>query len=351
VNLVVAHLRSSAGQQALAAGGLTAQDVAGGSVVLTPRFVDSRHVVVLVLDARGRVRVVGKVVRAPGEASTLDREAEVLAATARRGPTGGSAAGAGIPALLALDWVGGHRMLVQSAVPGRPVTHSDARRGSDRWFSAVAGWLDSLVLPEPAARDTGWVERYLSPGLGMARQVLAADAELLSALEHTVDHLGVLAGSGVPATVEHGDLSHPNVLFSAAQGVCVVDWENGQPDGLVGPDAAVFATFLEFAGAGVHGTAPELAAYAERVLADDSPGRARLAGYLAGHGIGPESVDLVLLAAWARIALATFPRLLSSTDPGAADPRTATARRAASLFRQARPAALWQATLDRLDSA
>src|SRR5450432_2687022 len=49
-----------------------------GSVLVTPRYPDSRHVVILLLDESGDPRVVGKVVRRPDDRSTLALEADVL---------------------------------------------------------------------------------------------------------------------------------------------------------------------------------------------------------------------------------------------------------------------------------
>jgi aminoglycoside phosphotransferase len=317
-----------------------------GSVVLTPRFPDSRHVVVLLLDVRGRVSVVGKIVRSPGDPSTLDQEAEVLEALADLGSSGRSTLAGSVPRLLALEWVKGHRLLLQTAVEGKPVTHGDARRRVPRWWSRVETWLDGLQTPIRAPVTGAWLDSYLGARINLASLALTNQSALTRPVGRAMAVTATLAAelrrASPFAVVEHGDLSHPNVLSSAA-GLSVVDWETGHTNGLVGVDAAVFLTFLELARARAHGVEREAQVYAATMLEEAGPARQRLIRHLGERGVPADLVDHVLVAAWGRIALAVFPRLLAGPR---ADTAAAQAR-AVRLFTEGRPFRLWMMTLER----
>jgi aminoglycoside phosphotransferase len=338
VNLVEQFLTSEAGRSAVS---VMSAFTAAGSVVITPRYPDSRHVVVLVVDAAGRARVVGKVVRSTDDTSTLGHEATLLGSL-----DGSSVPPGSVPRLLAFENLGGHWVLVQTALRGRAVTHADARSDPDRWWGRVADWLGALPVgppPQPAA----WVDDYLGVALSFAESVLDPTPKERAAFVATEHFLSQFAQAGFRTVVEHGDLSHPNVLWSR-RGIAVVDWETGHRAGVVGADAAVFLSFLEFAKAGVHGKEGEAQVYAERLLRPGAPARERLVGYLAGQQVGEQWVDHVLLAAWSRISLAVFPRLLSGPSGDRGREGMDLPRR---LFRASRSTLLWNLTLERLKAA
>lgn len=335
MNLVEQFLTSEPGRRAVS---VMSRFTVGGSVVITPRYPDSRHVVVLVLDDTGLARVVGKVVRSTDDTSTLGHEAQLL------GTLDGSSVPPGsVPRLLAFENIGGHWVLVQTALRGRAVTHADARADPDRWWARVGDWLAALPVgppPQPAA----WLDDYVGAALSFAETVLEPTPKERAAFLATEHFLSQFARAGFRTVVEHGDLSHPNVLWSQ-RGIAVVDWETGHRAGVVGADAAVFLSFLEFAKAGVHGKDDEARVYAEQMLRPGAQARNQLIAYLAGQRVGEEWVDHVLLAAWSRISLAVFPRLLSgpSGDRSVDLPRR--------LFRASRSTLLWNLTLDRLKAA
>lgn len=335
MNLVEQFLTSPAGRSSVAA---MSEFTVAGSVVITPRYPDSRHVVVLVVDDGGRARVVGKVVRATDDTSTLGHEAQLLGAL-----DGSSVPPGSVPRLLAFENIGGHWVLVQTALRGRAVTHADARADPGRWWARVGDWLAALPVGPPP-RPQEWLDDYLGAALSFAESVLDPTTKERAAFLATEHFLAQFAQAGFPTVVEHGDLSHPNVLWSQ-RGIAVVDWETGHRAGVVGADAAVFLSFLEFARAGVHGRDAEAEVYARQLLQPGADARNRLIEYLERQKVGQEWVDHVLLAAWSRISLAVFPRLLCGPggDRGADVPRR--------LFRASRSTLLWNLTLDRLKTA
>jgi hypothetical protein len=337
MNLVEHYLTSEAG--ARAANGWQP----AGSIVLTPRFPDSRHVIVLLLDEKALPRIVGKVVRAPEDPSTLDKEAAVLTAV---GANRQSPSALSVPRLLALDWVGGHRLMLQTAVLGTPITHRDARRHPERWWRVVEGWINGLphVPAETAAEN--WLETYIGRDVALARRTLTQAGALTPgidrSLDRTIDCVQELRSAAPRLVTEHGDLSHPNVIWGK-NGLAAVDWETGDPLGLPGVDAATFVAFLEFSQARAHGVALEASQYERQLLAPDGRGRRRLAQHLDACGIGSALIDNVLVTTWGKAALSAFSRLLTGPHRHS----DAARERAVTRFATGRPFALWNVTVEK----
>jgi Phosphotransferase enzyme family len=315
-----------------------------GSIVLTPRFPDSRHVVVLLLDQAARPHIVGKVVRASGDPSTLDREADVLAAigaghSARIPPA--------FPRLLALKWMGGHRLMLQTAVPGTPVTHRDARRNPERLWRNVEIWMNRLPQEPVSAANHDWLETYILNDVALARRTLVEVGGMTPQIEQSMG-LAIACVEALRAAVphlvaEHGDLSHPNLMRSR-DGLAVVDWETGEPVGLPGIDSATFLAFLEFAQARAHGVNAEAIVYQREMLAPAGRGRRRMIEHLDRKGTDSGLIDHILVTTWAKAALSVFSRLLT----GPKRRNDSVRDRAVARFLGGRPFRLWQATQERL---
>jgi hypothetical protein len=167
--------------------------------------------------------------------------------------------------------------------------------------------------------------------------------ELNRALRLTVDCIEALRAAVPTLVAEHGDLSHPNLMWSR-QGLAVVDWETGEPLGLPGIDPATFLAFLEFSQARAHGVPAEAEAYEREMLEPDGRGRRRLIQHLDRRGLSPEWIDHVLVTTWGKAALSAFSRLL--TDPNR--PSQSARDNAVARFFGGRPFKLWQITRERL---
>lgn len=222
--------------------------------LVTPSFHSSRHVVLLL----GEHRVL-KVERRSG-AGSIDHEASVLRAVAHH-------PGARVPDVVAVEWYGRHRVLVESRVPGMDLTPARARRSPAAYALQLATWLRSLVGPasiltgaraatmvhDPAARAVELVGAAAGTALGA--RALAAAREL--------------DGARLPQAIEHGDLSDPNLLVDRDGAIGVIDWELGRTDGLPLLDLLFLVGFLAAAEDGA--TAPnEHAAAWERCVIDPS---------------------------------------------------------------------------------
>jgi aminoglycoside phosphotransferase len=310
-----------------------------GALLVTPRYNDSRHVVVLLLDPSANPRIVGKIVRRPHDRSTLATEFDVLERLAAQSADVRTA-----PRPLAFVQHRDHWMLVETAVTGVVLTHRRMKKSPQRVWRLVDDWLCGLPSVTTTAESERWFDEQIANPMRLATSTLHATADERRLFAATKRALRELTAADLPMPLEHGDLSHPNLLLSEHDRLAVVDWETGRVSGLAGADAAVFLAFLSFSLDGAHGVEAEAQCYGRSFLRPNGAGRLRLRDHLERQAVDPKWLDLILLATWARYALQVFPRL---APRGEADPDDRI-KLAGELFRSGRPLRLWRMTLDYL---
>lgn len=228
MNIVESYLRAHHDELGLDRLGLPRELT---SLVVTPRFQASRHVVVLVLPKSGRdVRLVAKIPRRPGdtggvvhEAAALGRLAELSGAQPGSVPAAepGWAPGlepGSVPAVVALAEVDGQTLLIETAVAGSPLGPEAVRRDVHGAIETGALFIAGLPVSGRTAGDPHWYDRLLGDPLReFARRVpLGAAGRRL--VERTTEILDPLRDADLPFVVEHGDLSHPTCCCARAVG-------------------------------------------------------------------------------------------------------------------------------------
>jgi aminoglycoside phosphotransferase len=208
---------------------------APGCVVLTPRFPRSRHVITLVFGKRGRRPVlVAKTPRLPHDAARLAYEAAMLHAADRATAQSATAA----PVLLAFDGSSRWPLLLETALPGRPISPAAVRRDPGGTIGRVAGALGSLAEATARMAPPGWYDSLIEePLTALAAGGTAATAELA---ETTLAVLEPLRGARLPLVLEHGDVSHPNLLLLPDGRIGLLDWERAREGGLPVGDLLFF---------------------------------------------------------------------------------------------------------------
>lgn len=319
------------------------------SLLVTPRFQASAHVVALVVpDGAERPGVVVKLQRLPGPARTLAAEAGCLRALAEVGPTGV----AGVPRLLSEEPIGGHAAIVETALTGRPLDPLAVRRDRDGTVDAVGRWVRGLRRADrPPADDDRWA-RLVGPALATLAHDLAddpADAELVARAGELVD---ALRSARPPVAVEHGDLSHPNLLRLEAgpePRIGAIDWELGEPAGLPLVDFLFFLGYVAVATGGRRGAGGAVAPDEQaRLIEAAFSGPGAWAAAAAARQADAEGIDRALLspllvATWTR-ALARLGRRLDGgpgMDGPAAGSREAVAE-TGPLLRAHRYHSIWR---------
>lgn len=218
------------------------------AVVVGVDATSAAKVTYLLFDARGTLCAVAKTPRRTAGEESLIREHAVLAYLRQ---TASPEVLARVPRPLGLLRVGGHLVLAQSPLPGRPLTASYYSRGhvSDSQavtadFALARDWLTEFqtgTRQEPVAVSE-LVETWLQPLLAVyAEQVGwgAAEDDLFGAV---LDRAAGLRDATVPQTGVHGDYWMGNLLVSGTRLTGVVDWELGVPTGLPVLDVFKFPT-------------------------------------------------------------------------------------------------------------
>jgi hypothetical protein len=189
--------------------------------------------------------------------------------------------------------LGGWPALVETALAGRALRPEVVRRRAPEATEAVEAWVRRL------ARDA---ER--TPGAERVARLVAGPLEPVAGLgrgerdlvDRTVEVCHPLEQALLPAVLEHGDLSHPNVLLGKASQVGVVDWERAEPAGLPLHDLVFFLAYV--AGARHRASTPE--EHEEAVRAERRSTEAILRGHAAAIDVPEALVAPLVVACWAR---------------------------------------------------
>lgn len=260
--------------------------------VVRPSWRRDGSAAVVGFDAAGPVAV-AKV--RPG-ARGLGREAERLAAL---GPAA-AAAGAVVPRVLARGERAGVPVLIETPVPGVPVTAlaASGRASVPDVLGRLRVWLGRWhrATQTPVRLRTEHLQAWIEAPLSRLGDDLPAEvsAHLRALAEAVADQV-------VPLVAAHHDLTMRNVLLDGVGTLGVVDWEEAEPHALPLTDWLYAAVDLVHAARG--GTRADAARAA---LAPGGPhaapvdvGVRALAG---GLGLSPDAVALARHAVWLRHA-------------------------------------------------
>jgi hypothetical protein len=276
-----------------------------GTVLLTPRFVTSRHLVALIFNPGERVPVlVVKVPRQPNDNEGVRREAEILSRLAGLAPhTTGR-----WPAVVAMLDVGDHTILVETALSGAPLDPD--RVSADR--SAAVRTGEDFVLSLPVTRyadeNADWYERTIAAPLRALVQLAPLGGESAELVERTHLALVSLQTTALPAVFEHADLSHPNLFIKPGGQLQVVDWERATPDGVPGHDLIFYLQYVSESARKAFLRPQQLEANDEG-MGPDGWALPVVRRHLRLRGVDPDLSGPLILATWARSAATLAYRL------------------------------------------
>jgi aminoglycoside phosphotransferase len=286
------------------------------SVLITPRFQTSAHVVYLILSKHSAEPVlVIKAARRAAEANNaLTREAFNLKAVHASRPGGFDS----IPRLITFEEYAGTPILLETAVSGRVLKSSDVRRRPREYAQAVFEWVATLhaasahrsARPTIAGRNS-WTEPL--DRVVRDHSLSAEDTELVA---RTRDMMSPLAGNSFPLVFEHGDLSAPNILVTDDGRLNVVDWELAEPAGLPGQDLFFSLAFVAFARAGASRPSEYLDAFANAFFGSRAWAWPYVGRYSDRLGVDPDLLPALFVACWSTYVARRVERLAVSCSAG-----------------------------------
>lgn len=302
------------------------------TVLVTPRFAESRHVIALVPEGTSRrLALVVKVPRNRADVSGIASEAECLRALHRLAPSVASS----VPSVVAEQVWAGIPLLVETAVQGRVVTHRELGRRGGALFSAYGTWLRGLPVNGRTATDTAWFDRLIARPIRRLENALSPDDPEHELVAGTRRALEPLETVDLPLVFEHGDTSVPNLLWRGGRDpVGVIDWELAEPRGLPGHDLGFLLATVASVRARATSPETEAAVFAQTMLDVDGWARRKMLRYMDDVRVDSSILDLLLLASRARYAVRVFYRLAGTASPEAT-------RHALAVFRTSLHARLW----------
>jgi aminoglycoside phosphotransferase (APT) family kinase protein len=265
-------------------------------VILTPRFRNSSHLIFLLLpEGETEPALVAKVPRHRGQCSSTLGEAEQLRLIQARRPTGFDS----VPRLVACAAMDGRTILLETAMRGRAMDRATVRRNASRCCEAVLEWLIDVQTatrmgPEPGGNDLG---RLIERDLLDVQAAIPAEAGLL---EKTRALVAPLSRASVPRVLEHGDLSHPNLLLGPEGRLGVIDWELADLHGLPATDLYFFLTYVGMALKGGPTIPNALSAVDQAFFGQRSWARSYVRRYTESLGLPRDTLTPLFIACWAR---------------------------------------------------
>ncbi len=215
-------------------------------VMITPRFRASSHVVCLLLPEGQRDPVmVAKVPRLAGPSASVRREVANLRAVQTSRPEGFTT----IPRVIAFEENAPRQFLLETALTGKPMDPSFVRSDPDRCCRAMLNWLGDLqdATKQTAYANRDWYENLVVKPIRQFSNLLPLSQEERQLLAKTEQLIAPLEKTELPLVFEHGDLSHPNIIWLNDGQLGVVDWELAAPRGLPGFDLFFFLSYVAFA--------------------------------------------------------------------------------------------------------
>jgi aminoglycoside phosphotransferase len=285
-------------------------------VMMTPRFRASSHIICFIL-AAGRLDpiLVVKLPRLSGDNDRLDREAANLyAANRARAKEDDS-----IPRVVVYEDYHRHRLLIETAVPGRPMSPAIVRQQPELCLEAALTWLleFQLATMSSTSRDHGdWFERLVEQPLQQFKALLPPSAEEIRRVDQTLALLHPFRDQHLPLAMAHGDFSSPNILQYEDGRAGVVDWELAEPLGLPGFDLFFFLTYIAFARQNARKNAEYLKAFQQAFFGPKAWARDYVARYRERLHLAPETIAPLFVLTWARYVAGLVERLHESNDSG-----------------------------------
>ena len=336
-NMILTYLQENRQRLALSEQGIPRQLT---SVMMTPRFRASSHVVYLIMpESKPEPVLVAKVPRLAGTAQTVIREVSNLQAVQASRPGGFDT----IPRVVAFEQYENHQVLVETALVGRPISPEIVRQDPDRCCELVVDWL--LEVQQPSFNkvyvETNWCERLVERPLIYLESSMPFNDWETHLMRQTRLLVANLCDADLPMVFEHGDLSHPNLFLLKDGRVGVVDWELAEPEGLVAYDLFFFLTYVAFARSNAQTASDYLTAFERAFFGPTAWAKPYVDMYARRFRLDADQLTALFVLCWARYLSNLLLRL---EDNRPSDGRVASST--ATWLRSNRYYALWQYTVN-----
>lgn len=311
------------------------------SVMLTPRFRASRHVVFLVLPYKKPAPVlVAKIPRLGERSRSLSLEAGAIQSVQGMRPGGFDS----IPRLVAFEDYRGYPLLVETALNGPLLDPPRVRHDLESACDLALGWLTDLPRTPAERAAPDWFDTQIMRPLQVFGEAFPLNTEERQLWARTEAVIAGLRHAGLAPIVEHGDVSHPNLIALHNQNLGVVDWELAEMQGVPACDMFFFLTYAAFARDDARARRDFLTPFSDAFFGPGAWAVPVVEQYARRMEIAQDDLKPLFVLCWARYMSRLLLRLYNN-DParGSVEPETA------AWLRDNRYYTLWRHTLSHLD--
>jgi aminoglycoside phosphotransferase (APT) family kinase protein len=282
--------------------------------------------------------MVAKVPRLPQAGPGLEREAASLQYVQELRPGGFDS----IPRVIAFETFRGRPVLLETALVGSPMDPPQVRRQLAACCEAASNWLSALPVDCGTQADgCNWFQRQVTGSLDYLAQALPWNAQDRTCLDQTRDLVEPLREAAVPAVLEHGDFSHPNVMLLDQRRVGVVDWEMADAQGTPCHDLFFFLTYAAFAKAKARENGQYVPAVDAAFFGPHAWARRYVLAYANRMQLSDATLTPLFLLCWVRYMAGLLRRLDQSRAMQGVD--------TADWLRQNRYYKIWRHSLENLN--
>ena len=278
----------------------------------------------------------------PGDHFRLDREVENLN-TIHAFNGGGFKS---IPRVVAYEDYCQDRLLIETAMIGKPMKPATVKRQTDFCVGQTLHWLVELQqTTQPyGQQNKNWFTEYALHPLTQMQKSLNDSYQETDLIDKTIRVLKPFSKIRIPQVVEHGDLSHPNVIFAKDHGICVVDWELADPHGLPAVDWFFFLSFVAFARQGARKDSEYSKAFHEAFFLRNSWAVRFIAQYRDMIELSEELLKPLFVLCWSRYVAGIVTRL-----QGGGNSLPTLDEKTLQWLRTNRYYKMWKYTIDHID--
>jgi len=312
------------------------------SVILTPRFQASSHIIAFIWTKSPHPVLVAKIPRIKGDNQRLDHEVSIL----RRVQAARSNGFDSIPRVIVNEDWHGHRLMIETMVAGMTMKPAIVRRQPSKCLDAVMSWLLDLELAtiKQNTKDTNWFTRLAMQPLSYFEKTLPQLSVENDLIDRTKSLVSPLNEADIPLVFEHGDLSSPNILMDEKDRIGVVDWELAEPKGLPAADLFFFLTYVAFARNKATKLNDQLQAFHKAFFGENAWAQPHVLYYADRFQLSPQLLKPLFILSWGRYVSNMVSRLENISNSSADF-----AQETAPWLRKNRYFAIWNHSIKHLD--
>lgn len=310
------------------------------TLMLTPRFEASRHVIFMVM-ALGQKQpiLVAKIPRMPQFSDHLTHEAHVLQTIQNLRPGGFRS----IPQIITYKKHHGYPILLETVLNGQLMSPDVVRRNSERMMQITRDWLLEVQSNPTEPHDDRWYAELVESSLIVLRENFPLTATERDLLQRCEQYLAVLKELSLPYVLQHGDLSHPNLVLTGRNSIGVLDWELANIRGLIASDYFFFLSFVAFSMSGANNSRDYISAF-DKAFFDGHQAcmQPHIQAYATAFELQSDVVPALFLLCWLRYLVQFIGRLrIRITDPISLE--------TANIVRKNRYYAIWKHTVEHFE--